>query len=69
MRHVDHEERTDGIRDLAEAREVDDAGISRSAGDDELGPMLVRQALDLVHVDARVVAPDAIVDRPEPLAG
>ena len=42
-----------------EGGEVDGARVSRAAADDELGPMLVRETLDLVHVD-EAVAVDAV---------
>ena len=60
MGHVDHEQRVDGIGDLAEPREVELAGIGRPAGDDELGPALVRDGLDGVHVDLARLAGDLV---------
>ena len=51
MRHVDHELRADRVGDLAEALPVDDARVGRRAGDDELGLVLVREALGRVVVD------------------
>src|SRR5487761_1164564 len=68
MRYVDHEIRADAVGNLAETREIDEARISRAAGDDQLRLLLPRQALDLVHVDMRVLAPDSVMDRPEPFA-
>ena len=68
MRHVDHQIGADGIGDLAEAREVDDARIGRAAGDDHRGLVLLRELLDLVIVDAVVVGSNAILDGVEPLA-
>ena len=59
----------DGIGDLAEAREIDDAGIGRAAGDDQLGLVLPRQRCDLVHVDALVLAAHGVGHRLEPFAG
>ena len=49
--HVDHEDRADVLRDLGEALEVDAQRIGRGAGDDQLGPVLVRLALHRVVVD------------------
>ena len=69
MRHVDHEVGADRIRDLAEALEVPMAGIGRTAGDDQLGLVLLGGRLERVHVDAVVVLGDAVGDRLEPLAG
>src|SRR6185503_14758185 len=40
VRHVHQEERPDLIRNGAERSEVDDAGVSAAARDDELGPLL-----------------------------
>ena len=69
MRHVDHEIGADGIGDGAEAREVDDARVSRAAGDDQRRLMLLGETLDLVIVDAVVVLAHAILHGVEPLAG
>ena len=69
MRHVDHEIGADGVGDLAEAREVDDARIGRAAGDDHRGLVLLRKFLDLVVVDAVVVLAHAVLHGVEPLAG
>ncbi len=68
MGHVDHEIGADGIGDLAEALEIPEARIGRAAGQDELRLVLLRQALDLVHVDALILAPDAIGHDLEPFA-
>ena len=66
--HIGKQGGADRIGDRAEAGEVDRAGIGRAAADDELGPVLVCQALDLAHVDeARSIG--AVADRVEPLAG
>ena len=64
MRHVDHQVGADLVGDLAEAAEVDDARIGRAAGDDHLRPVLLGEPLDLVHVDAVVVAAHAVGHRP-----
>src|SRR3569832_2220894 len=69
MRHVDHENGADRVRDLAEALEVDDARISRTAGDDELRLVFFGERRDFVHVDALVLAAHAVGHRLEPLAG
>ncbi len=68
MGHVDHEPGTDGVRDLAEAGKVDDARVGRGAGDDELGAMLLGEPRDLLVVDASILAPDTVMNRPEPFA-
>ena len=60
MRHIDEEIGADGIGDLAELLEIPEARIARAAGDDELRLMLLREAGDLLHVDAVVVLADAI---------
>src|SRR5262249_56499548 len=66
MRHVDEELGTDLIGNSAEAAEIDDAGIGRSAGDDDLRPVLARELCHLVEVDTVVVAPHAVGYRLEP---
>ncbi len=68
MRHVDQEKRSDFIADLAEALEIEVARISRAAGDDQLGLMLLGEPLDLIEIDEMVVAADAILDGVEPFA-
>ena len=68
VRHVDHELGADFVGDLAEAAEVDNARIGRTAGDDHLGLVLPREPGHLVHVDAVVVAAHAVRHRLEPLA-
>src|SRR5207244_5125313 len=65
----DHQRATDAIGDLAEAAEVDYARIGRTAGDDHLRPVLRREPLDLVEIDAVVVTAHAIGHHVEPLAG
>src|SRR5262249_4131044 len=65
MRHVDEEFGADLIGDFAEAAEIDDPGIGRSAGDDHLWPVLARELCHLVEVDAVVVAPHAVGHRLE----
>ena len=68
MGHVDHEDGVDLIGDGAEAGEVDMARIGRAAGDDQARAMLLRERLDLLEVDAIVVAANAILDGVEPFA-
>ena len=53
--HVDHEPGADEVSDPAELREVQLAGVGRPAGDDQLGPVLECEALDLGHVDQEVL--------------
>ena len=48
--------------------EVEDAGIGRAAGDDELGLMLARQGGDLFEIDAPVVLADAVLHGVEPFS-
>ena len=55
VRHVDHEIGADLVGDLAEAAKIDDARIGGAAGDDHLGPMLLRELLHLLIVDAVIV--------------
>ncbi len=69
MRHVHHEMGAHTVRDFAEAPKVDDARIGRAAGNDHLGPMLLRKPRHFVHVDAMIVAPHPIRHRLEPFAG
>ena len=52
MGDVDDEIGADRVANRAEALEVPVARIGRTAGDDELGLVLLRQSLDLIHVDA-----------------
>src|SRR5260370_32213676 len=72
----------DGIRDssvtgvqtcalpiyLSEPAEIDDAGVSRAAGDDRFRLVLVREALDLLEVDALVLPAHPIGHDVGPLA-
>ena len=69
MGHVDEQIGSDLVADRAEAREIEEARIGRAAGDDQLGPMLPGEALDLVEIDQMVVAADAILDGVEPFSG
>jgi len=67
MRHVDHEVRADGLGHLRKALPVDAQAVGRGPGDDELGLVLVGQALHLVVVD-RLVGVQPVADDLEPLA-
>ena len=49
--HVDHQLGADGVGNRAEGGEIELAGVGRPAGDDQLGPVLVGEPLDLLHVD------------------
>ena len=69
MRHVDHQIGADRIGDLAETLPVPDARIGGAAGEDQLRLVLVRQPLDLVHVEQMVVLAHAVGDDLEPFAG
>jgi hypothetical protein len=44
MRHVDQQQRTHGIRNLPEAREIDDARIGAATRDNHLRFIFVREA-------------------------
>ncbi len=68
MRHVDEQQSADLVADRAKAGEVELPRIGRSAGDDHLGPMLFRQAFDLVEIDQMIVPAHAILNRVEPFA-
>ena len=68
MRHVDHQIGADRVGNLAEAAEIDDARIGRAAGDDHFGPVLARELLHLLEVDAVIIAPHAVGHDLEPLA-
>ena len=48
--------------------EIEMARIGRPAGDDQLGPMLLGQPLDLVEIDQMIVLAHTILDRVEPFA-
>ena len=68
VRHVDHEEGTDLVGDLAEARPVDVARVGRRAGHDQLGLLLACQGFHLLVVDQVGVGLDAVGYDLEPLA-
>ncbi len=57
---VGHQQRARAVGDLAEAGEVDHPAVGGGAADDELRPVLERQALDLVVVDPLGRAVDAV---------
>ena len=69
VRHVDQEPGPDRVGDRPEPGEVDEAGIGRGTGDDQLRLVLVRQPLDLLEVDETVRFANAILHRLEPFAG
>ena len=60
MGHVDHQPGADRIGDLAEFLEVPDAGIGGAAGDDQLGLVLMGEALDLGVVEKLILLAHAI---------
>ena len=57
------------VGDGAELGEVDGPRVSRSAADDQPGPVLDCQSPHLVVVDQSVLFPDAVLDHVEPFAG
>ena len=67
VRHVDHEAGADVLGHLGEALEVDAQAVRRRAGDDQLGPVLVGQALHRVVVDL-LGRRQAVAHHLEPLA-
>ena len=69
VRHIDQEERADGVGDLAEAGEIEDARIGAGAGDDHLGLMLLGEARQLVVVDGLGFLAHAVGDDLVGLAG
>ncbi len=60
MRDVGPEQRTDVVCDRPHPLEVNDAGVGRSAGRDQLGAYLTRHAQQLIVVDMLSLAVDAI---------
>ena len=62
MGHIDEEIGAGLVGDVAEAGEIDGAGIGRAAGDDHLRPVRTREIADLVEIDRSTVAGDAIGD-------
>ncbi len=67
VRHVDHEDRADGLGHLGEALEVDGQAVGRGTGDDQLGLGFMRQALHGVVVDG-LVRVQAVAHHLEPFA-
>jgi len=67
MRDVDHEDGAHGLGHAGEAFEVDAQAVGAGAGDDELGPVLVGQALHGVVVDD-FLRVQAVAHDLEPLA-
>ena len=67
VRHVDHEDRADRLGHTGEALEVDAQAVGRCAGDDQLGPGFVGQALHGVVVDG-LVGIQPVADDLEPPA-
>ena len=63
VRHVDHQQRAHLVGDLAKAREVELARVRRPARQQQLGPVLAREAGHLVHVDDRVGLAHVVGDR------
>src|SRR5262249_37719616 len=51
MRHIHEVQRADLIGDLAHARKVDNAGISATSSDDELGSFLLRELFQIIVVN------------------
>ena len=68
MRHVHHEVGADLVGNRAKAGKIDETRIGRTAGDDNLRPVLPREHRHLRHVDALVVAAHAIGHDVKPLA-
>src|ERR1700693_1816126 len=69
MVHVDHQIGAAAIGDRADPGKINDPRIGAAAGDDQLRPVCLGLALDLIVIDPRVVRADAIVHGPKPLAG
>ena len=69
VRHVHDHRRADGLRDGADAREVDHARVGAGADHDHLRLVLVRELLELLVVDSLVVLADAVGHDRVELAG
>ena len=69
VRHIDHQQASGLVSDVAQSGEVDDAGIGGGARDDQLRPDLKRLALECVIVDDLLVLRDAVRHEVEVLAG
>jgi hypothetical protein len=61
---VEHEQRADLVRDLAERLGVDDPRVGGGAGHDDLRAVLAGEVPDLVEVDPLVARRDAVADEP-----
>ena len=68
MRHVDHEERADFVRHLAETRPIDVTRIGRGSRYDQLRLVPARHFFHLLIVDQMTVGLDAVGYDLEPLA-
>ena len=62
VRHVAEQERSDVVRDLAEALRLHGSRIGRASAHDQLRPVLTREGEDVVVVDEVGIARDAVVD-------
>jgi hypothetical protein len=60
MGHVDEEFGADLIGNFAKAAEIDEPGIGRSTGDDDLWAVLARELCHLLEVDPMVIAAHAV---------
>ena len=69
MGDVDDEIGAHRVADRSKPLEIPMAGVGGAAGDDQLRPVLARERLDLIHVDAVRFPIDAVGDDLEPLAG
>ena len=69
MRRVDHKERPDVVRDLAEGVPVDEPGVRGIAGDDHPWTVFFCQTVDLVDVDRLGVLVETVGDDVEQPAG
>ncbi|GAA3044020.1 hypothetical protein GCM10020000_24360 [Streptomyces olivoverticillatus] len=67
--HVDHQVCADLVGDPAEGREVQLPRVGGPAGDDQLRPVLLGEALDLLHVDQVGLLVDVVGDHVVELAG
>ena len=61
VRHVHHQVGACPIRDRAQARKVEMAGIRAGANNDQFGVVFLRQGFHLVVVEAFCILPDPIV--------
>ena len=63
--HIDHEHRTDLVRDLAERFKIDGSGISRSTGHDHLRHLALCDLTHFIVIDAARIFTHAVSDRGE----